>query len=287
MMNPYLLIVLLLIVPTPVVADEPEGSGLPQLTVGIFPRRDPAVTIRLFTPFREFLEQRLGHAVRLETAPDFKRFQQRLKQGRYDLVHFNQYHYVKAHRELGYQALVQNEEFGEAKIRGAIYVHDDSTIHSIGQLKGKTILFGGGKMAMMSYVVPTYLLRQGGLGAGDYKEKFAVSPPNAVLATFLRQVDAGGAGEVVRRLPLVTKKIDTSRLRLLAVSEPMSHLPWAVKPDMAPELKTRLRQLLLTLRESEQGRVVLKKARLTALNPASDSDYDAHRAIINQTRNER
>ena len=183
----------------------------------------------------------------------------------------NQYQYIKAHSGQGYQALVQNEEFGEAQIRGAVYVRADSGISSIAQLRGKSILFGGGKQAMMSYVVPTYLLRQGGLQDGDYTERFAVSPPNAVLGTYLKHVDAGGAGEVVLRLPIVKDKIDTSRLRLLAVSEPLAHLPWAVKSSMSADLMGRLRHLLITLENYEQGRLVLKQAGLTGMNPVQDS----------------
>lgn len=285
--SPTCFLVLLLLLSFPLAADQPEGYRSAPLTVGVFPRRSPTVTMRIFSPLRVYLQRQLGLPVRLETAPDFEQFQRRLKQGRYDLVHFNQYHYVKAHDELGYQALVQNEEFGEAQIHGAIYVRDDSGIDSIEQLRGKRILFGGGRQAMMSYVVPSYLLRMGGLGTDDYEERFAISPPNAVLATFLRQADAGGAGEIVRRLPIVKNKIDTSHLRLLAVSEPLSHLPWAVKPDMHPALKQSLRQALIALRDSEQGQEILSQARLTGLNPVNDSDYDRHRVIIEQIEHDR
>jgi phosphonate transport system substrate-binding protein len=250
------------------------------LRIGVFPRRDAAVTMRMFKPLARYLQQALGRPVVLETSANYDDFAIKLAQGRYDLVHLNQYHYVRARQVPGYNVLAQNEEFGEPSIRAAIYVRKDSGIDELAQLKGKVILFGGDRRAMMSYVVPTFLLRQAGLHPGDYREYFAASPPNAVLATYLGRVAASGAGEVVRRLPLVTGKIDPDALKLLAVSQPLAHLPWAARGDMPAPLQARLRSLLLGLKHTDEGRKVLKAARLTGLNPAADSDYDPHREII-------
>ena len=259
------------------------GNASPDtLSIGLFPRRDPAITMRLFRPLGNVLEESLEMSVSLETSPDFETFERRLQERRYDLVHLNQYHYVKAHDKLRYDVLVQNEEFGEPRIRGAVYVRRDSGITDLRQLKGRTVLFGGGAQAMMSYIVPSYLLRRAGLRPGDYRERFASSPPNAVLATYLGQADAGGAGEVVIRLPLVTGKIDPAEMLILARSEDMAHLPWAVKREMPAPLRQRIRRVLLDLGQSPRGREVLSAARLTAFNAAKDADYDLHRSIIDQ-----
>ncbi|MET0050244.1 MAG: phosphate/phosphite/phosphonate ABC transporter substrate-binding protein [Candidatus Thiodiazotropha sp.] len=255
-------------------------SAADPLILGVFPRRDAATSAQLFQPLADYLETSLQRPVTLELSADFDVFISNLRQRRYDLVHLNQFDYVMAHDELKYDALVQNEEFGEKTIKGAVYVRKDSGLTRLDELKGKKILFGGGPRAMMSYVVPTYLLRRAGLVAGDYEEVYAINPPNAVLATYLGRADAGGAGEVVRRLPLVTSKIDVNQLDLIAISDPLPHLPWAVKSEMNADLKARIQTLLVDLKATEEGARILKKARLTALNPVTDKDYDAHRLII-------
>ncbi|MFW1676541.1 phosphate/phosphite/phosphonate ABC transporter substrate-binding protein [Pontibacter sp. JAM-7] len=262
--------------PPPVTAEE----GLQPLVMGVFPRRDSAITVQLFRPMQHYLSQKLGREVVLETSSDFDTFQQHLLAHRYDLVHMNQYHYVEAHKQLAYEVVAQNEERGEATLRGAILVRNDSPYVDLQQLKGKKIIFGGGTRAMISYVVPTFMLRQAGLQQGDYEEVFAASPPDAVLATYLGQGDAGGAGELIVRMPVVTNKIDTSELRVLAVSKPLPHLVWAVKGEMAAAEKQILRQVLLEMKLEPEGQQVLKAARLTAFNPAVDADYDVHRNII-------
>ncbi|MBF0471602.1 MAG: phosphate/phosphite/phosphonate ABC transporter substrate-binding protein [Gammaproteobacteria bacterium] len=258
------------------VGSEPVSEPL---RIGIFPRRNSVLTMKLFRPLSRYIEEQLGEKVELETSADFKSFWKLMGERRYDLVHLNQYHYIMAHNAFAYDVLVQNEEFGEKTIRGAIYVRKDSGFTGVEQLRDRDILFGGGKLAMMSYIVPTYLLRQGGLEAGAYREHFSTSPPNTVLATYLGQVDAGGAGDIVLRLPMVTNKIDVSELQLLAVSEELAHLPWAVKAEMDSRLKERLRQLLLTMATTEAGAQVLQAARLSGFNPVSDEDYAPHAEI--------
>lgn len=257
-----------------------ETDPIKELTIGIFPRRNARLTIKLFSPLANYLEQSLKIPVKLESAANYGAFNDRLNQRRYDLIHINQYHYANIHDKLKYDAIVQNEEFGEKTIKGAIYAHQDSEIKTISDLKGKSILFGGGRSAMMSYIVPTYLLINGGLKRGEYKEHFAVSPPNAVLATYLKQADAGAAGEVVRRLPIVKNKIDTKKLNLIAISDPLPHLPWALKRELNPELKQKITQLLIKMKTFDAGKSILKQARLSGFNPVSNSDYDVHRGII-------
>ncbi len=276
---------LLLLFSSTLLAQTPEMSTSTNeattLVIGIFPRRGPALTVRLFKPLKNYLEQHTQYKFTLETSPDFSSFRKNLQQRRYDLVHFNQYHYVKTHDSLNYDLLVQNEEFGEKTIRGGIYVRKDSGIDSLQQLRGKSILFGGGKEAMMSYIVPRYLLAKAGLQPSDFKSLFASNPPNSILATYTRQVIASGAGEIATRLPIVTRKIDTNELKTLAVSDEMANLPWAIKRELAGDIAQQIKHLLLTLNNSESGRKVLQAARLTAFNPAVDEDYNPHREIIN------
>ncbi len=212
-------------------------------------------------------------------------FLKMLNERHFDIVHLNQFHYIQANKELAYDVLVQNEEYGESHIQGAIFVRVDSGIKTIQQLRGKKILFGGGKSAMISYIVTTHLLRQGGLEPGSYQELFATSPPNAILSVFLRHVDASGAGDIGLKLPVVTKKIDIKKLRLLSVSTSLAHLPWAIKREMDEDLKQRLKFTMLSMKDTEEGRNILSKAHISAFNSANDSDYDIHRQIIKQVNN--
>lgn len=278
-----LLMLLLLLGPmaalaAPASTEQPAAKSPAPITVGVFPRRNAILTSELFSPLAEYLSRQLGREVRLMTAKDFPAFWEGVEAGRYDVVHYNQYHYVVTADR--YRVIAHNEEFGRGTIRGAVYVRRDSGIERLDQLRGKTIMFGGGTDAMMAYIVPRYLLMEAGLKNGDVSERFATSPPNAVLGAFYRQADAAGAGDVVIEMPAVTKAIEVTQLKIIAESEPINHLPWVVKRDMPPALAERIQQLITTLKDNPEGRAVLKAARLSGIAPSQDSDYDECRKII-------
>ena len=263
-----------------------EQSNDRPLILGVFTRRNPKLTFKLFFSLAEYLSSALNREVKLESAKNFKQFWSGVKTQRYDIVHFNQYHYIISNLLYNYQVILKNEEFGNSTIAGAISVRKDSGIDTLQDLKNKTILFGGGKMAMQSYISAKWLLLQAGLHDDDYIEKIAINPPNAIMSTFNKQADAAGAGDIILRLKYVKNKIDVNEMKILAETQQLPHLPWAVKGDMNETLKTKIQQVLSSLQETKQGQAILKSSRLTALLPATDNDYNQHRKIITEVYGE-
>lgn len=259
---------------SPVLADESP------LVMGIFPRKGFTRTIENFTPLAEYLQTHLGRKVIVKSARNFAEFWQEVQHGEYDLVHYNQYHYVRSHKELGYEVIAKNEERHLATIRGVLIVRKDSGINSVSDLRGKKIIFGGGRNAMQSYIVASYLLQQAGLSKDEYRTLFSESPPNAIFATYFHQADAAGTGDANIDIPVVQNRIDMSQMKILAQSQDLAQLPWAVKSTMSAELKQHLKKLLTTLDQTVTGRKVLQRAGLTAIRAAIDQDYDPDRKII-------
>jgi len=251
-----------------------------ELSLGIFPRRNAEDTIRMYTPMAEYLSEKLGVKVRIKTARDFETFWKYVSDKRFHVVHYNPYDYIKSAKEYGYQVILKNEENGSDTLAGAIFVNKSSGITDLKDLKGKRIIFGGGPSAMFSYLLPSYLLQQSGMNEGDYSREYAISPPNAIFATYYGHADAAGAGEIVIGFDVVKKKIDTTKLQAIAVSEKLTHLPWAVREDFDRNLAAKIQKLLSELSRSERGRQILKSAALTGLNISSDEEYDQHRRII-------
>ena len=250
------------------------------LVMGVFPRRNAKATLKLFKPIAEYLTEKLGREVQLVTDKNFKDFWKGVAEQKFDIVHYNQYHYLVSHKKFGYGVILKNEEFGRSTLAAAIVVRKDSGINTIHDLKGKRIAFGGGRQAMISYIVPKYLLLKAGLTKDDYEEVFANNPPNAVFSTFYKQTDAAGAGNIVFNLDVVNKNIDVSQLKYLVVSKELAHIPWAVKKDMDSGLRNKIKTLLLDLNKTEKGRHILNNAKLTGLIEATDTEYDADREIV-------
>lgn len=246
--------------------------------MGVFPRRNAAETTKMFTPMADYLGEQAGRPVKLVTARDFESFWQGVMEQRYDIVHYNQFHYIRSAQH--YHVIAHIEESGKSTIAGAIYVRKESGIKSLTQLRGRTVLFGGGEDAMISYITNRYLMLQAGLKKDDFKSLFAVNPPNSILALHSRQADAAGAGDGVLDLPLVRKSVDIEQLTTLAVSAPLLQLPMAVRGNMPAKLRASLQSILVNLKNTEPGQQVLKSAVMTGMGRAEDRDYDPHRKIV-------
>jgi phosphonate transport system substrate-binding protein len=259
----------------------------PSITMGIFPRRNLATTRKAFRPLTKYLSKQLNANVRLVVPLNFKRFWEGVTKQEFDLVHYNQYHYIVSHKNLGYQVLVTNEEFGRNQIAGALFVRKDSGINTVADLRGKRLLFGGGRKAMGSYIAPLSILKKHGLEPGrDFEEAFSKNPPAAMVNVYHSIFDAAGAGDVVIGLKVIRDKIDTKKMKTLARSESFIQLPWAVKKGMAPEMASHIQQLMTGLEQTEEGRKVLKAAKVTAFRSAADSDFDKVREIVKYTLGE-
>jgi phosphonate transport system substrate-binding protein len=251
--------------------------GADKLTLGIFPRLKATETVTIYQPLATYLSERLARPVMLVTSKDFDAFWQGVQAQRYDIVHYNQYHYI--HSAHAYRVIAHQQEFGRQSVAGALFVRADSGITDLKQLRGKTIIFGGGRDAMMSYIAPRYLLMQAGVGEAEFKTEFAVNPPNALLALYHGQADAAGGGDILIDLPAVRNAIDAKQIKMLAATEPLLFLPWAVKRSMPTKLANEIQALLVGLGDNDIGRKVLQSAKVTGMGAATDKDYDAHRRM--------
>ena len=252
-------------------------AAVDPLTMGVFPRRNTTETTRLFTPLAVYLGGRLGREVKLVTSKNSEAFWKDVTEQRYDIVHYNQYQYIRSAKT--YKVIAHTQEFGKNTVAGILFVRRDSGITEISQLRGRTVIFGSGKDAMLSYIAPRYLLLQAGLKEGDFKMAFAVNPQNALVALYYKQADAAGGGDVVLDQPVVKNAINTQELRVLASTTPLLFLPWAVKRTMQATLAQSIQSLLLDLKNSDAGKQVLKSAIMTDMGFAEDRDYDPHRRM--------
>lgn len=248
------------------------------LTLGVFPRFSASETTKRYSPLAEHLAMRLGKQISVSTSRDFQSFWRGLGENRYDIVQYNQYHYIRSAKN--YQVIAHNKEFGKSTIAGVLYVRKDSGITDLKQLKGARVLFGGGEDAMIGYIAPMYMLLQAGLTKRDFQSQFAVTPMNSVIGVYHRQAEAAGSGDMVIEQPAIRNAINPDELVALAVSEQLLHLPWAVRRTMSAGLRDAVQAALVDLEKSESGREVLKAALLSGIGKAQDRDYDAARKMV-------
>jgi len=110
-------------------------SASDQLIFGFLPYHSPAKLIGLHKPLIEFLNKDLKETVTMISAPNFKSFRERTRDGNYDLV-FTAPHMARlAELEAGYKRVVMSTHMG----RPMFLSLTTSGINNLSDLKGKTI----------------------------------------------------------------------------------------------------------------------------------------------------
>jgi phosphonate transport system substrate-binding protein len=256
------------------------------LKMAVFPRKSLEETAKAFDPLAKHLSRKIGRRVELVVFKDFSSFWDGLSRLRYDLVHYNQYHYIRSRKEFGYQVILINEESGMTHSRPVLIVRTDSGIETIADLSGRKIIFGGGRQAFMSYIAVLDLLNRGGLKNGEYVEEFAITPPNVILSVFGRLADAGGVGDAALKFSSIRGRMDPKEIRILARGEEIPMLPWAVNKGMDETLRELIVETMIGLKKDKEQSVILKDMEVTAFVPATDHQYDIVRRIVKEVLKE-
>ncbi|MFV1983814.1 MAG: phosphate/phosphite/phosphonate ABC transporter substrate-binding protein [Thiohalomonadales bacterium] len=259
--------------------DDLEIDYEKKLVMGIFPRRNTAKTIRMFNPLAHYLSKKLGMSVVVDTSSDFKTFWQKVKDKKFDIVHYNQLHYVLSNEKFNYTAIIKNQEFGIDSIRPIIAVRNDSNIKSIRDLRNKVVHFGGGKLAMVSHIANRVAIRDMGLSDNEYRWKYVKNPPRTAISVFNMSADAASIGEGVLDFPQIKRSITSKEFRKIYLGPDLPHLPWAVSDKISPDLKVKIQSAMLVLNNSNAGIDLLKNASITGFSKAIDKEYDIVRSI--------
>lgn len=247
--------------------------------LGIFPRRPAEMTLKMFTPLKKKLETELNIPVQLMYSQNTEDFCKKVENKTFDLVQLDHFQYILAHKNYGYDVIAQNVEFGKNTVSSVIYVRKDSGITNVNDLKGKKILFFFDKKSFVPYVAPLSILKKEGLKPGQYDELFAKSPVAALKALSRGNVDAATGADITLNMKMIKDSLDTTALTKLAEIGPFPQIPWAVTGNLGAEQKAKVKEVLLSLDKTEEGKQILKAAGLNNIIEASDSDYDSIRNV--------
>ena len=115
---------------------QPAGAGAQEpLTFAFLPIFSPATLVELHKPLKDHLETVLKTPVKMVSAPNFKAFRQRTRDGHYDII-FTAPHLARlAEKETHYRRVVATAHRGSA----TFIARKDSGIRTIAGIRGKRL----------------------------------------------------------------------------------------------------------------------------------------------------
>jgi phosphonate transport system substrate-binding protein len=254
------------------------------ITYAYLPQYSHKVSYQRHHLLVEYLRRSTGLNI-LQVFPDtFDEHMNMVGRGLIDISFSNPFIYVKIADRYGSHAFARVvEAIGKENFRGQVICRaDNPNIKSLADLKGKRLIAVDPTSAG-GFLYPWSLIRENGLRREDFAEiAFAPGPggkqEKVVMAVYSGKYDVGTIREGT--LDILANKIDLKQIRVLAYSRWYPGWVYAARRGLAPDIVTKIKKALLALDiNNPEHRVILEKAGLTAILPATDAEFEPIRRL--------
>lgn len=255
-----------------------------RLVIAVIPEQNVFEQRRRYQYIADYLSKGTDLDVRIDIMPNYGDICDAFIEGRVDAGFFGSFSYAltsaKADIEPLVRPLLSN---GSSTYTGYIFVRKDSGIENVKDMKGKSLALVD-KVTTAGYIYPLYYFKTQNIDMEKYLSKiyFAGSHDAAAWAVYTGEADIGGAKDYI--FNALAREYPDFRDKMLVLSEspevPSNGL--AVRKNLSPALKLRIKGLLLTLHESEEGRQVLKNFGAIKFIETKDKDYKLLHKMIEQ-----
>ena len=245
-----------------------------KLRVALLPDENAATIIQNAQPLKAYLEGVLKKPVEIIVTTDYSSMIEAMRFGRIEVGYFGPFSYVLAKSKAPeIEPFGVGVEKGKPNYQSILIATADGPVKEVADIKGKPFAFGD-RASTSSHLAPRALLaKQGLIGDADYKVVHLGQHDAVARAVAAGQVPAGALSESIYRILVETKKVDPTKLRQLALSDPIPNYPITLQGFLKPELKDAIRRAFLELKDP----AILKLFRVEAIAAATDKDYDVLR----------
>jgi phosphonate transport system substrate-binding protein len=240
----------------------PASASDPKLEFGFLPYFSPAKLMELHSPLKQYLEENLNSRIIIISAPNFKEFQFRTKEKRYDII-FTAPHMARlAEFESGYQRVVMSRHRG----RPIFLIRQDSSISKLQNLTGKKISLPPPRAIIHHVAVKA--LKRSGLQIGK-TVTIVVTPSHssALLSLLNHQVSVAVMGNAPWR---TYQKKYKNQVKVLDASADFPGFLIMAHPKMPLKMVNQIKNVFLDFSITNAGRKYLEATGLEDLVHIND-----------------
>jgi phosphonate transport system substrate-binding protein len=248
-----------------------------ELLIGLIPEQNVFRQRERYMVLRQYLSDRLGIVVNFTSLSRYGNIIERFSSEKMDGAFFGSFTYALAHNQLGVEPIARSVNLdGTSTYHGYIFVRSDAGIRTVDDMKGKRFVFVD-RATTAGYLFPLAWFREKGIDnlrafLGD--EYFAGSHDAAIQAVLSKEADVGAAKNTIYDQLATENPRVRKELVILAASDVVPQNCLAVRKDLDPELKTALRQILLTMDKDNEGEDALRRFGARGFIETNDHDYD-------------
>lgn len=253
------------------------GADNAAVNVGMVPDAGATqVSITEKAPLKAYLEQKLGRPVNLIIPTNYNATVEALGNGSLDFAYLGGLTYIKAHARYSVVPLVQRSS--DLQFRSFFITSSHSSIHSLGDLKGKNFAFGDIN-STSGHLMPYLEMRQAGIDPNtSLKFRYTGSHPATAKAVESGAVDAGALDETVYTSMVAEGKLDPNKVRVFYMSKPFVDYVWVARKDVDPATQEKFAQAFTDLKEHQDDEI-LKILRGKDFVRANNEEYSVLRLV--------
>lgn len=256
----------------------PVGATETPLNFGVLNQRSIALTAQYWNPILKYVSQKSGVPLQLKMGRTATETTAMTRRGEFAFVYTN--HLFTPERiGLGYRVIARP---GTPGVRAQIVVRDDSSLRTLADLNGRTVVFPS-RESFLGYSVPVAALQEAKVEATPV---FAGNQEGAVAQLQAMTVDAAAMNSQV--LENYARR-ENFRYRVLWQSESYLDLPIMANPAVPKAKIEAVRQAFIGMAADPEGRKILEDgaASLKLMGPlgfiaADNNDYANYREFYRQ-----
>jgi len=267
-------------------------SAQQKIYIGLIPEMNIFKQKQRFKLLGDYLSKKTGIPVEFTILSRYGNILESFTSEKMDGAFFGSFTGALAIQKLGVVPLARpvNLDY-TSTYQGYLFVRKDSGIRSAAAMKGKKMAFVE-KATTAGYVFPLAFLRESGITDIDayFSEHFFTgSHDAAVLAVLNKKADIGAAKHsIYDRVRKENPRVD-QELVILAKSPPVPSNGLCVRKDLGAEVRKKLKDALLSLKNEPEGKQVLENFGAVMFIETTAQDYQpvfdmAKKAGINMLR---
>jgi phosphonate transport system substrate-binding protein len=258
----------------------PPGAALRVVVASLI---SPRETFSSYQDLMVYLSRGMGLPTEFKQRKTYHETNQLLEQGLVDVAFLCSSAYTKVHAAGKAELLAVPLSHGRPYYRAYIITHEQSGIDSFEDFRGRSFAFTD-PLSHTGYAYVVKKLMDIGNTAQDYFSTsfFTHAHDNSILLVEKQLVDGATIDGLIYDY---FERFDADRIRHIRILERSEEfgIPPVVVPANTPvDVKQRLRDILFTMHENEEGRAILDHLLIDRFVEGRDSDYDEIRKIQRQ-----
>jgi phosphonate transport system substrate-binding protein len=254
-----------------------QSDDAQTLRLLLVPEKNSFEQRRRYKYITDYLSRKMEMNVIVEMMANYGEISVAFQNGRADAGFFGSFSYILTHAKTDIEPIARPVWLdGSSTYRGFIFVRKDSGIESVKDMKNKSLVLVD-KATTAGYIFQRFYFAYNGISNMENyfsRISFARSHDAAAWAVYTGEADIGGAKNHIFNSLKEEYPDFREQMMVLAESPEVPSNGFAVRKDLNPAVKLRLKTLLLTLHETAAGQQVLNNFGALKFIETTDNDYE-------------